>query len=509
MKRTSRQATSKSGTPNKSKPKRVKYDVGQITKKIQKWKSASSIASKKTLPSASEFVNKLWRNVDKSDPEAVRKVLELHASGKGGDDEALYFSSSRFWHIFKALNDEHLSYFSLSLWSVRLEAANFSGNCVLVGDENCSAVTQINKSGTLSIAEVLKHWDTVSLAKWYEVYYNLTFGAVALTDNSEVARNVAISFNDSQNSDEMALIDVYSNNNASIEAQPPDEPYQNLEQSIQNLYDQFDRTRPRFLYADKGEIEDSYISDRIIVVLNVMSDVDYVPPSGWSFRPFDNTISICIPLTLFEGMGIYDQISLAQDFLTFKGDNMVETFDASVDTRDLPVCYSISTQTDPALAPDPDLISPPLNFDRRFQPTNDHRNNNHICRCMACNTFLCEFIQEWGFDLGIFPLENIEWGGFSPENVEIARAQATRCPFNNDKDFNNNLGGNYNFQCITSHTIAESKATKRSVDMDRLSQSSPEIESSSSSTSDIAQRETGPEIEIEAPPAVPPQSPLL
>ena len=78
MKRTSRQTTSKSGTPiqAKPKPKRLKYDADQIEKKIRKWRSSSSVAEKKLPTQASAFVTKLWQKVDKSDPEAVQKVLQ-------------------------------------------------------------------------------------------------------------------------------------------------------------------------------------------------------------------------------------------------------------------------------------------------------------------------------------------------------------------------------------------------------------------------------------------------
>ena len=398
------------------------------------------------------------------------------------------------------LNDELLSYFSLSLWSVRLEAANVSGNCILIGDDDCSIITQANCVNTSRIAEVLKHWDTVSLAQWYETYYNLAFGRISLTDNSEVARNVVASFCDSLTSDEIALVEV-NNVNVSVEVQPPDESYQTIEQSIHNLYSELDRTRPRFLYADKNEIEGSYISDRVIVVLNVMSDVDYVPPLGWSFRPFDNTVSICIPLTMFEGLGVYDQISLAQDFLTFKGDKLIDTLDIALDTHDLIPSSSKSIQTDPTLAPNPNLISPPLNFDRHFQPL--HNYNNHVCRCMACNTFLYEFLQEWGLDVGIIRPDNTEGIELTCENAEIARAYTIDTPIYDVGDYNNNVGGNYKL-CYASHTTAEAKTAKRSVDMDRLSQSSPEIESSSSSSSDTVQQELPPKIKIETPPAVPP-----
>ena len=511
MKRTSRQTASKSGTPNKSKPKskRAKYDSEQITEKIQKWRSTTSIPAKKSRPHASEFITKLWKNVDKSDPEAVRKVLELHASGKNGHDDAIYFSSSRFWHIYRVLQDEYLSYFLLSLWSVRLEAVCYSGNCTIIGDENCALITCKNKINLPTLSEILRHWDTIGLAQWYETYYNLAFGSITLTDNSEINRNATASFNDTPSSQDLLLLGTYENNDISIEVQLPDESDHNLEQSIQELYGELDRTRPNFLYADKDEIESSYISDRVIVVLNVMSDVNYIPPTGWSFRPFANVPSICIPLTIFENLGVYDQISLAQEFLTFSGDKIIPTSDAFTDTIDLIQCRSQPAQTDPPLAIDPDLISPPLNFDRCFQPLQQHSKQNHICRCMACNAFLYEFIQEWGIDWGLIPDPNIFCKIHNSLSIEKIRSQSSRTKLGIVEDFNNNnLGGNYICQCSISHTIAESRVAKRNVDMDRLSQSSPDIESSSSS-SESTQHEGAPEIKIQVPPKVPPQSPII
>ena len=508
MKRTSRQVTSKSGTPTKSKPKRAKYDSAQITKKIQKWRSAASIPTKTkgSQPQASEFINKLWKNVNKADPEAVRKVLELHASGKNGHDDAIYFSSSRFWHIYRVLKNEYLSYFLLSLWSVRLEAVYCSGDCIIIGDENCSLINHQN-TNVKAVAKLLSHWDTISLAQWYETYYNLAFGSISLTDSSEINRNVAASFNGSQPSEEILFMERYPSDNVSIEVQLPDDTDHNLEQNVQELYNQLDRIRPNFLYADKSEIENSHISDRVIVVLNVMSDVDYIPPLGWSFRPFNNTPSICIPLTIFENLGVYDQISLAQEFLTFKGDNLTQKADMAVDTSDLINLRSMPIQTDPTLTIDPELISPPLTFDRSFRPLRHYPRHGHICRCMACNAFLYEFIQEWGLDRGLItdPYDNNEDNKI--ESIEKARKQYHRTVI----DFNSNIsGGNYNYQCSSSHAITEARVARRNVDLDRLSQSSPEIESSSTtSSSDSAQQEIAPEIMIEVPPKVPAQSPII
>ena len=322
MKRTSRQTASKSGTP-KTKSKRMKYNADQVEKKIREWRSTSALAEKKPH-SSSNFVDRLWSKVDKTDPEAVKKVLDLHASGKGGDEDAIYFSSSRFWHIYKLLKDEFLSYFLLSLWSVHLEAACFMGDSVLVGDENCAMINTNITLNHLAISEVLNSWNTPQLVDWYEKYYNLAFGQISLTDSSEITRNVATTFNHSANSEDMPLVDR-SYQQVSIEVQPPDDTDQSLEQTIDNLYNQLDRTRPRFLYAEKDEVENSLISDRIIVVLNVMSDVNYVPPLGWSFQPFTLTPSVCIPLELFEGLGVYEQITLARDFLLFKGDTLVNS----------------------------------------------------------------------------------------------------------------------------------------------------------------------------------------
>ena len=396
MKRTSRQAASKSGTPIKNKPKRIKYDAQQIDRKIQKWRSSSSVAASKSPTHASNFVDRLWLNVDKSDPEAVRKVLELHAHGKAGEEDAIYFSASRFWYTYKLLKDEHLSYFLLSLWSVRLEAAHLAGNSVLIGDENCALVQPKNSLGSESISEVLQHWNTLQLVDWYETYYHLAFGHTSLTDNSELARNTTTAFNHVQNSEEILVFDRYSSE-VSIEVQPPDDTDQNLEQTIESLREQMDAVRPRFLYAEKGEIENTNVGDRIIVVLNVMSDVEYIPPLGWSFQPFTLAPSICIPLEIFEGMGVYDQITLAQQFLTFAGDRSSDSRDVGLDTHDLIKTSPKQIQTDPPLQDHPDLRSPPLNFDHNFVPTTSHHpTTGHICRCMPCNNFLFEFIQEWG-----------------------------------------------------------------------------------------------------------------
>ena len=504
MKR-SRQTTSKSGTPTKPKPKRTKYDSGQVSKKIQKWRSTTSVATKKPLQQASTFIDKLWKKVDKADPEAVRKVLELHASGKSGHDDAIYFSSSRFWHIFRVLQDEQLSYFLLSLWSVRLEAVYFSGNCVIRGDDNCSLITYQSQTDSPPVSKVLEVWDTISLAQWYETYYNLAFCNINLTDHSETNRNAATMFNGSQIVEDLLLAERYSSDNLSIEVQLPDEPDHNLEHSIQDLYNELDRTRPNFLYAEKSEIENSHISDRVIVVLNVMSDINYVPPSGWSFRPFNNVPSICIPLTIFENLGVYEQISLAQDFLTFRGDKLVESSDVSVDTKDLIASQSKLIQTDPELARDPDLISPPLTFDREFQPLHAYPKHRHLCRCMACNTFLYEFIHEWGIDWGLIPNPNAFIISPNNKNIEKIRAQAEFSTIDQAGDFNNNnfWGGIYNCQCSASHTITETRAARRNVDMDRLSQSSPEIESSSSSSStESAQQDIAPTLEARQSPII-------
>ena len=509
MKRTSRQAASKSGTPTKSKPKRLKYDAQQVAKKIQKWRSASTITERKSPVHASNFVDKLWLKVDKSDPEAVRKVLELHAHGKGGDEEAIYFSSSRFWHIYKILQDEHLSYFSLSLWSVRLEAAGFADNSILIGDENC-ALVQLNKfDNREGIHCVLRNWDTLQLVNWYDKYYNLAFGHISLTDNTEVVRNTTVTFNHSQNSEEMLLSERYSQD-FSIEVQPPDEADQSLEQSVESLRAQLDAIRPRFLYAEKEEIENSNIGDRVIVVLNVLSDVEYIPPLGWSFQPFTHTPSVCVPLEMFEGLNVYDQITLAQRFLTFAGDRPIEGEDVGLDTNDLIKTVSKQSQTDPML--ESDLHSPPLSFDHNFEPTkNSFPTSGHICRCMPCNNFLFEFVQEWGMQHGLLcqpeqpRLSNVDsqQGEFHFYNLnEINEVN----PGAGDNEFNNNFidtGGNCMHYFCAPYTITETKKGKRSVDLDRLSQSSPDVESSSSSSSSESTA-LGGEIKVPAKQILPP-----
>ena len=501
MKRTSRQAASKSGTPIKNKPKRAKYDAQQVAKKIQKWRSASAVTETKPQIHASSFVDKLWLKVDKSDPEAVRKVLELHAHGKGGDEDAMYFSSSRFWHIYKLLKDERLSYFSLSLWSVRLEAASLAGDSTLTGNESC-AIVRINDSiKPTSIYRVLENCNTLRLVDWYETYYNLAFGHISLTDNTELNRNTTVNFNHSQNSDDALFLDRH-HQDISIEVQPPDETDQSLEKTVENLRAQLDAIRPRFLYAEKDEIEQTNVGDRIIVVLNILSDVDYVPPLGWSFQPFTNTPSICVPLQIFEGLGVYDQISLAQRFLTFAGDRLVDTQDVKLDTQDLIKSTSTQSQTDPMLKTE--LHSPPLNFDHNFEPTSNHYpDNGHICRCMPCNNFLFEFVQEWGMQYGLLPqpeqprtdinlVSQFRWADFYQSDTDEVKGGA------GDNDFNNNfvnMGGNFMHYSCTSHIITEAKTRKRSVDLDRLSQSSPDVESSSSSSSSTT---SGGEIKVPA-----------
>ena len=245
------------------------------------------------------------------------------------------------------------------MWSVRLEAADFAGDSILLGDENCSLVQQNKLYNPKNIYCVLQNWDTLQLVNWYEKYYNLAFGHISLADNTELTRNTTVAFNHSQNSDEILFAERFIQD-ISIEVQPPDETDQNLEQSVENLRAQLDATRPRFLYAEKGEIESSNVGDRIIVVLNVMSDVEYVPPLGWSFQPFTYTPSICIPLEMFEGLNVYDQITLAQRFLTFAGDKPTDGVEIALDTQDLFKMVSKHSQTDPIL--ESDLHSPPIKF---------------------------------------------------------------------------------------------------------------------------------------------------
>ena len=340
MKRNRQQASSKSGTPKGTIPKRTKYDSKRVVEKIQKWRSSSSINVQ-----PSDLATKLWSKIDKSDPEAVKHVLALHADGKGGDKDALYFSSSRFWHLYKILKDELLSYFALSLWSVRLEAAHLSGNSVLVGDDNVSIINFKKFNRNHSISTTLYELDTVGLAHWYEVYYNLTFGKISLSDNTEINRNAYLNDSDSMNA-EMLHFDRNQNETLSIEVQPPDESDLDLEQSIQELYNQLDRTRPRFLYVEKAEFENIPIGDRVVIVLNVMSDVEYALPLGWSYEPFTHTPSFCIPLHFFEDLGVYQQIALAQTFLTFAGDVIPNTADKTTDTNTLIRKQDSTVQTD-------------------------------------------------------------------------------------------------------------------------------------------------------------------
>ena len=520
MKRTSRQVTSKSGTP-KGKPKRMKYNADQVAKKIREWRSASSVAERKSPVRSSSFVDRLWLKVDKSDPDAVKKVLDLHASGKGGDEDAIYFSSSRFWHIYKHIQDESLSYFLLSLWSVHLEAAHVGGNSILVGDENCAMFRMGQIHNPSCASQILKYWNTPRLVDWYEIYYNLSFGHISLTDNSEIARNTIAAFNNSYNSDDALFFDRYSQE-ASIEVQPPDDTDQNLEQTIENLYSQLDRSRPRFLYAKKSEIESTNLGDRVIIVLNVMSDVEYLPPLGWSFQPFTQEPSICIPLEIFEGLGVYDQITLAQRFLNFRGDQAVDGVDAAVDTSNLLKFASKQIQTDPVLSGDVDLHSPPLNFDHNFIPLNNsYPAGGHICRCMACNNFLFEFVQEWGMQLQLesYQIEQTRPYDTNHDFIEIPRGFSQHSEPGlgliqgaGDHDLNNNVvekGGNFIQICYTSHTFTEAKTRKRNVDMDRLSQSSPDVESTTTASSISTETQEVPNIRRITPRKTPPKSPVI
>ena len=517
MKRTSRQATSKSGTPIKNKPKRIKYDAQQVARKIQKWRSASSVAGAKAKSPvrASNFIDNLWLKVDKSDPEAVRKVLELHAHGKGGEEDAIYFSASRFWYTYKMLQDEHLSYFLLSLWSVRLEAAHMAGNSVLIGDENCALLQPKINSNVENISGVLQHWNTLNLVNWYETYYHLAFGHISLSDNSELARNTTVAFDSIQNSDDTIFFDRYSQE-FSVEVQPPDDTDQNLEQSIESLREQLDAVRPRFLYAEKEEIENTNVGDRVIVVLNVMSDVEYMPPLGWSFQPFTTVPSVCIPLEIFENLGVYDQITLAQRFLTFAGDLRPDSQEVGVDTYDLSETSSKQIQTDPVLQKHPELISPPLNFDHNFVPTtNNYPMEGHICRCMPCSNFLFEFVQEWGMQHNILNQPRI--------NVDISTSPEQFRNYDSseiidgagDRYFNRKhtiMGGTSMQYFCTSYNITEAKTRKRNVDLDRLSQSSPDVQSSSSSSSSTAsggEEHPAKQIVLPAKQIVPPQEPLI
>ena len=343
MKRDRRQISSKSGSPAKSgnKPKRVKYDSDKISKKIQKWKSATNISLQ-----PSTLASKLWKKVDKSDPEAVKRVLELHADGKEGDKDCIYFSSSRFWHTYKILKNEFLSYFYLSLWSVRLEAVHLSGNSVLIGNDDCSIIN-IKKEKSLlpTLNNVLNSLNTIALVDWYEEYYNLVFGKISLKDCTEDNRNSFLP-NNSLEGELLSFSGGTINDMGSIEVQPPDDSDQSFDQSFNELGTHLNRDRPRFLYAEKSVIEYSPIGDRIIILLNVLSDAEYEPPMGWAFEPFTHTTAICIPLALYEGLGVYEQVSLAQHMLTFEGDILPRTTDQATDTSALNQQFDACVQTD-------------------------------------------------------------------------------------------------------------------------------------------------------------------
>ena len=156
---------------------------------------------------------------------------------------------------------------------------------------------------------------------------------------------------------------------------------------------------------------------------------------------------------------------------------------------------SKSVQTDPTLRIDSDLQSPPLDFDHDFNPLNLKRTEGgHICNCMRCNNFIYDFMQEWSVHSG-FPGQPEQvrfrshddiipapWGDShqlqSPEHI------LNMIDMRGYSDsYNNFEGGNYIQSRYTSHTITETKARKRSVDLDRLSQSSPDIESTTTASS--------------------------
>ena len=465
--------SSKSGSPAKSgnKPKRTKYDSRRVIKKIQKWKSASNIGEQ-----PSTLASKLWKKVDKRDPEAVRRVLELHADGKGGDKDCIYFSSSRFWHTYKILKNEFLSYFYLSLWSVRLEAAHLSGNSILVGDDNCSIINVRENSFRPSLSYTLSHLDTVTLVGWYEKYYLLNFGKISLKDSTEDNRNSYLT-NDSLDAEPFSYSGGFANELGSVEVQPPNDSDRSLEHSFNELGYRPNRDRPRFLYAEKSVIEYLPIGDRVIILLNVLSDAEYEPPLGWAFEPFTHTTAICIPLTLFEGLGVYEQVSLAQHMLTFEGDIIPRTADQSTETTPPIQQHDACVQTDAFLnylrvkQELKYLEPPPINFDDNFNQI-DNCKREHICDCLKCNIFLFEFLYEW--ELNTRTLYNVN-------------------EFNNFDDSGGYFsgGGNCNQYCPLTHCYfdTESRVAGRSVDMDRLSKSSPEISSDTTSSSSSSEGE--------------------
>ena len=496
MKRTHKATQSKSASPSGTKVKRTKLNASQIADKIKKWTKASS-TSELGPASSSSFSSKLWRMVDKSDPKAVEMVLQQHLHGKAGDSDGVFFSFSKFWHSYKLINNQDLTYFLLSLWSVFLEARYIACETMVVGDDICAALfeggkVRVNLIGhNNGVKNVLRAIDTVSLALWYEKYFLLRFGTICLTDNTENVRNrqsdiesfggdILVPHNPQVNESDL-IIDL------TLQQQPDsDGDSEELENRVNDLYAQFMRPPPDFLYVEKNVLEQLPPGDRTIVVLHVLSDPDYQLPLGWSFQPPNADPSICIPLRTFTGLGVFHQVEQANEMLTFESDYAPEVTDQFTLTDPYDHAYDNATQTDimgsqfidsnPAIEDITNQIigqeirntaeesflqqlrqqlqSPDLDFDSNFNLIPTVRGGNHICRCMRCNVFLIDFFSA-------------AFNDYSPVVHNVLYEPSV-------------------FHCMHTDINAEVRSQRRSVDMDeasKLSKSSPDLLSSDSSSS--------------------------
>ena len=490
-KATHSKSASKSASPSGTKVKRTKLNASQIADKIKKWTKAAS-TSELGPTSASTFSTKLWRMVDKSDPRAVEMVLQQHLHGKDGDSDGLFFSFSRFWHSFKIICDQDLTYFLLSLWSVLLEARYIACETRVVGDDICAALLGGEKINFIdsfdNVRKVLRATDTVSLALWYEKYFLLRFGVNYLTDNTEMVRN--------RQSDAEAFggdliapqspVDTELVIDLTQQEQPgSDGDSTDTENNIGELYAQFMRPPPDFLYVEKNVLEQLPPGDRTIVVLNVLSDPDFQLPVGWSFQPPIGDPSVCIPLRTFTGLGVFHQIEQANEMLTFACDYAPEVSEQGTCTDYYDHAYDNSTQTnvmgDQFIDSNPliqdvitqlitqeirntaensffqhlrqQLQSPELGFDADFNIIR-RGGGNHICNCLRCNVFLIDFLNA-AFDHHYSTVNNMI---YEPSVLHYMHT-----------DYN-----------------TEVRSQRRSVDMDetsKMSKSSPDLISSDSSSS--------------------------
>ena len=405
-----------------------------------------------------------------------------------------------FWLAYKILRDDKLTYFYLSLWSVLLEAKNIAGNSCFVGDDDCAMlcntpITDIHDfCNNLSFA--LNSIDSVSLTSWYEEYYLLRFDIIDLADGTERARNLpTLDSFDEEIVQPIVVVpaeEIEIHQQSVEDQQAPDSP----ELSINDLYDQLDRYRPNFLYADKIALETYSPGDRAVVVMNVLSDVDYDLPEGWSYRPPTTISSLCVPLDAFNGLGVYEQIELVNEMMTLSCDYRPNTSENSTNTDVFDHSLNNACQTDhtgdhcinldhvsTSIIDDyidqqikeltvehvrwalyQQLQSPDLNFDSNFVMR--ERGLNHICPCLRCSVFMLDFINSH--------LETILLGGTL------------------DNDFH--CDNNCRSTCTCSYFNTETRSRRGNVDLDSpavLSRSSPDILSTDSSSSSASSSSGG------------------